>query len=132
MSRLYLTLLLNGLMIAGVILFQIWTGGALAEDLTVKLLSTGGVTLLFLSFIAIIKMDFGNFESRTLGFTIIGLASALQGLALLAIWNIWTPDAFFFKIVGTCGVLLGLSFYVLNLREDLIREKRQKDDDFLG
>lgn len=131
MTRLYAGLLGSALLIAGVVLYEVWTGGAMPGEVAFRLIASAGVTMLFLSFVAIVRLDFANFESRRLAYAILGLAYGLEGLALLGIWDVWTPDGLFTKVAVTLGVLLGLCLYILSLREDFIREKRMKDHDYL-
>jgi hypothetical protein len=130
MNRLYTALLVNAVLLAGLLLLNIWSvmhGG----DLFFKLIGTSVTMGLFLSFTAIFKMDFANLTSRKLGYAVLTLAFVLECMALMAIWDIWTPDALFWKISVSAGILVGLSFYLLNLKEDLLRETRQKKNDYL-
>lgn len=131
MPRIYIALLANALLVVGVILFQIWTEGAIGDALFFKAIGTAITMGLFLSFVAVFRMDFAALESRALGYFIITAAATIQTMIILAIWEIWVPGILFFKLIGTIGVLTGLAFYILSLKEDLLRERRQKKEGFL-
>jgi hypothetical protein len=131
MNRLYIALFANAVLLAGLVIYQIWSGGGVAGDLFFKLIGTGITVGIFLSFAAILRMDFANLASKRLGWVVFFLALGLEIMALAAIWEIWVPDALFWKVALTGGILLGLAFYLLNLKEDLLREVRQKKHDYL-
>lgn len=131
MPRLYIALFANALLIVGVVLFQIWSDGALSGALFFKTIGTAITAAIFLSFVAVFRMDFAALESRALGYTILTLAGVIEAMIVLAIWEIWIPDALFFKIGGSIGVLTGLAFYILALKEDILRERRQKKQGYL-
>ena len=131
MIRIYTALFANAVLLAGVVLFQVWSDGEIAGDLFFRLIGTGVIMGVFLSFTALLRMDFANLESRALGWAILALAFAVQAMALLAVWDLWVPNALFWKLIGTFGVLIALALYILNLKEDLLRESRQKKDNYL-
>lgn len=131
MPRIYIALLANAALIVAVILFQIWTEGAIGDALFFKTIGTAVTMGLFLSFVAVFRMDFAALESRALGYFIITAAGVIQTMVILAIWEIWVPGILFFKLIGTIGVLTGLAFYILSLKEDILRERRQKKEGYL-
>lgn len=131
MKRLYAVMLVNALVIAGVILMTVWGISPFSDDFTFRVIGTCITLVLYLSFTTIFRMDFATLESKTVGYAILGFASALELFALLALWEIWTPDKLFLQFIATFGILIALGFYLLSLREDILREKRQKDGGFL-
>lgn len=131
MPRIYIALLANAILIVGVIVFQIWSEGAIGEDLFFKTIGTAVTMGVFLSFVSIFRMDFAALESRALGYFIIIAAGLIETMIVLAIWDIWVPNVLFFKFIGTIGVLTGLAFYILSLKEDILRERRQKKEGYL-
>jgi hypothetical protein len=131
MPRIYIALLANAALIVGVILFQIWSNGAIGDALFFKTIGTAVTMGIFMSFVAVFRMDFAALESRALGYFIITAAGIIETMIVLAIWEIWVPNALFFKVIGTIGVLTGLAFYILSLKEDILRERRQKKEGYL-
>lgn len=131
MNRLHLLMLANAVMVAAIVLAQIWGGAFLAESTVFRLIGSGIIAGLYLSFIAVLRMDFAALESKNLGYAITILVSGLAGMALVVIWDLVEANDSFLKIAATLGVLLALAFYLLSIREDLIREKRQRDNGFL-
>ncbi len=131
MNRLHLLMLANAVLIAGVILMTVWGISPMTDTTAFRIVGSSVTLLLYLSFLTIFRMDFAGLESKRLGWVILGLVTVLEGLALLALWDIWVYNPFFAKFAATCGVLVALAFYLLSLREDIVREKRQKDEGYL-
>lgn len=131
MNRLHALMLANAVMVAAIILIQIWGGAILAESTAFRLIGSGVIVGLYLSFLTVFRMDFAALESKNLGYAIITFISVLGAMALAVIWDVVDVGNTFIKITATLGVLLALAFYLLSIREDLIREKRQKDNGFL-
>lgn len=128
--RLYLAFLINAVVMTGLIMLQIWVGNV-DEYFFIRFLGTGLLIGIFLSFVAIFRADFAALESRVLGYIILALALCIEIALIVMLWDLWFFDIPLLKILVTLAVFLGLAFYVLSLKEDLLRERRQRKDGFL-